>query len=336
MTSYKTPDGPIEDRGVWWADEIGGKDGLTREIDAQQCGILRDIVEQTRQMPPEGIRHVEFEHPRITALMEDVRRELMDGSGAVVLAGLDASTLTLDEFSRIYWGLATYLGNAAPQSPAGDRIGHVKKDDYNPTGRGYLKDIELRPHTDFHEVMGLAAYQRAAEGGNTGLASSLTIHNLLLDEQPSRLKALYEGFFETEPGTSKILPDKAPMYWNVRGVVSCYFHNFLYDSAAAKLGVELPVELVEAQQLVLSIARRPEVRLQFRLEPGEILFWHNFKILHSRGAFRDTPERKRLLLRLWLNVKNGRAMHPSFNARARALDRVHEAGRAAIDYVGAG
>ena len=45
---------------------------------------------------------------------------------------------------------------------------------------------------------------------------------------------------------------------------------------------------------------------------------------------------KRLLLRLWLNVEDGRAMHPSFVERARAMDRLHEAGEPAIHYAKTG
>ncbi len=67
-----------------------------------------------------------------------------------------------------------------------------------------------------------------------------------------------------------------------------------------------------------------------------MLFWHNFVVLHSRTAFHDTPEQKRLLLRLWLNVPDGRDMHPTFNDRARAMDRIHDAGETAIHYTKAG
>jgi hypothetical protein len=60
---------------------------------------------------------------------------------------------------------------------------------------------------------------------------------------------------------------------------------------------------------------REENVLTFMLEPGEMLLWHNFTMLHSRTHFEDDddPAYKRLLLRLWLNVpKNGRPMVPVY------------------------
>ena len=83
-------------------------------------------------------------------------------------------------------------------------------------------------------------------------------------------------------------------------------------------------ELMAALDFVQEVASRPELRVTFTLEPGEILFWHNFTLLHARTAFANSEDRKRLLLRLWLNVPNGRAMHFTFNERARNLDRMNE------------
>ena len=95
----------------------------------------------------------------------------------------------------------------------------------------------------------------------------------------------------------------------------------------------LPERLREALALYDEIALRPQVRADFLLEPGEMMFWHNFTQLHSRTAFDDTPETKRLLLRLWINVENGRPMPAVFNERAHWMDKAHSSGKAAIDYV---
>jgi hypothetical protein len=54
-----------------------------------------------------------------------------------------------------------------------------------------------------------------------------------------------------------------------------------------------------------------------------MLFWHNWTCLHARAAFRDAPGAKRLLLRLWLNVPDGRPVHPEIAERARRMDEDH-------------
>jgi hypothetical protein len=74
---------------------------------------------------------------------------------------------------------------------------------------------------------------------------------------------------------------------------------------------------------------RPDIQANFMLEPGEMLFWHNWTNFHSRTAFEDSPTQRRLLLRLWLNIENGRHVAPEIAERARLIDRDHDERRAA-------
>ncbi len=322
----------IEHPAAWTSAEIGGKEGLVHQMGPEHIDALRELLARSRHLAPADITRAGFDHPLINSLMSAVRREIMAGKGAVILHGLDISRLSLEDYSRIYWGLGTHLGVGAVQNSQRERLCHVRKEEHNPAGRGYLMDIELRSHTDFHEILSLASVRKAAEGGESGMVSSLAIHNVILEEHPEHLETLYEGFFHHTPGTAETPAEKIPVFCNVGGTVSCYFHPLFQDAAAKHMGVEIPAALVEAQKFFSSVAARKDIRADFMLEPGEMLFWHNFTVLHSRTAFKDTPEEKRLLLRLWLHVPNGRTMHPSFTERAYAIDRAHELGEAAIDY----
>lgn len=40
--------------------------------------------------------------------------------------------------------------------------------------------------------------------------------------------------------------------------------------------------------------------VSMKLKPGDMLFWNNLALLHSRKGFTDSPENRRHLLRLWL------------------------------------
>ena len=333
---------PILDRQIdhpsaWTSAEIGGKEGLMHRMGADHVAALRELVEKTRHLAPSDVTRADFDHPLINDMMKGARHEIMHGKAAIILAGLDMSKTSLEDYSRIYWGLGTHLGQGAVQSYRRDKIGHVQKEEHNPTVRGYLMDVELRSHTDFHEILSLASFRKAPEGGMSGAVSSLAIHNVIQRERPELLKALYEGFFHESAGTGAISAEKVPVFCNVDGVVSCYSHGLFQRAAAKQMGVDLPADLVEAQDFFAEVSTRPDVRADFMLEPGEMFFWHNFMVLHSRTQFHDAPEQKRLLLRLWLNVpEGGRAMHPSFNERARAMDRIHEAGEPAIHYAKTG
>jgi hypothetical protein len=323
---------PVEDPSVWTSVALGGKTGLVHPLRGEHIEGLRELVGRTRHLDLERIGRGHFDHPAVNELMTGVRRELMNGRGAAILSAVDLGRFTEEDFKRICWGLGTHLGSAAPQSYRRDRLGLVQKEEDNPTGRGYLMDVELRSHTDFHEVLCLACVRRAASGGESGLASSLAVHNVILERRPELLPPLYEGFYQEWAGEQRVSADKIPIFARVGGQVSCYYHPLALLNAAKELGVPLPAALEEAMQVFRTHADGPQLRVDFMLEPGEIMWWHNFLVLHSRRAFQDSSSQKRLLLRLWLNLPHGRPMHPAFTGRARAMDFEHGNGRPAIDY----
>lgn len=324
---------PIDHPAAWTSAAIGGKEGLMHRLAPEHVEVLHELVAKTGHLPADRITRQDFAHPLIEPLMSAVRDTLMNGRGAVILGGLDARRFSLEDFGRVYWGLGTYLGDGAPQSYRRDRIGYVQKEEDNPTGRGYLMDVELRPHTDFHEILSLASYRRAATGGASGLVSSLAIHNAILESHPEHLRALYEGFYCEWGGGKAVTDEKVPLFCYVDGKVSCYYHLPAFLHGATVKGIAVPDNLRAAVAYFDSQADRADLRANFMLEPGEMVFWHNFTALHSRTAFQNTDQQKRLLLRLWINVANGRPMHPAYSERARLMDLDHEGGRASIDYV---
>ena len=325
-------DSPIEHPSAWTSAGIGGKEGLMHRMGPEHLRALDELLARTRHLEPLAITRADFDHPVVNDLMTAVEDAIMNGHGAVILAGLDMGGRSLEDFSRLYWGLGTHLGEAAIQSPKMDRLGRVEKVEDNPDGRGYQLDIELRSHTDFHEILSLAAFRKAARGGESGAVSSLAIHNVMLEEAPEHLAALYEGFNHGYADPAALTKDKVPIFCNVEGKVSCFYHGLFMLNAARQMGVELPPELKAAMACFGEIAQRPEIRADFMLEPGEMLFWHNFVVLHSREAFTNEGEQKRLLLRLWLHAHEGRPMHPEFAGRARLMDRIHATGATALNY----
>jgi len=322
----------IDHPGAWTSASIGGREGLTVAMTRDHFDALDELLARTADTADDHVTRAQFDHPVINGFMDDIRARIMDGHGAVILSGLDLGRYGYEAFRRIYWGLATHLGNGTVQSYRRDRIGLVQKEEDNPTGRGYLMDTELRSHTDFHELLSLACVRKAEEGGLSGVVSSLAIHNAIFESRPELLTPLYEGFYHESAG-GQVSATKVPVYGCVDGKVSCYYHVPFIVNAARIMGVEVPTDLRTAMTYMNEQAMRPDIRADFMLEPGEMLFWHNFTALHSRTAFTDTPQNKRLLMRLWLNVPNGRPLPPAFHDRARYMDEMHERGEAAIDYV---
>jgi hypothetical protein len=80
------------------------------------------------------------------------------------------------------------------------------------------------------------------------------------------------------------------------------------------------------------VATRPEVAANFVLQPGEMAFWHNFTVLHSRTHFENSATKKRLMLRLWIHADDGPPMPRGFVEKAQQKDALHARGQAGLRY----
>jgi len=324
------PTEPIHDPAAWTAGTLGGKPAITRRLRTEELAALDAVVATTSRLAPQAVTRQDFQHPVIERLAAEVQREINDGRGVVLLAGLDPSRYSPEALERIYWGLGTFLGIAAVQSRTGDRLGRVERDDRGPVQRGYRSSSELTMHCDSYEIVGLQCIRTAAQGGETGIVSGLAIHNEFARTRPDLLPALYQGFpvavAEARTSSRPVTDCAVPVFCFVGGKVSCMYSGSFMNDAAERLGQPLPPLLDEALRLFSEMAERKDLAVRFMLEPGEILLWHNFTILHSRREFEDgaDDDHKRLLLRLWLKSSTPRPTVPQFHERAAAYDRVYK------------
>ena len=310
---------------AWTGADLGGKAPLVREANSAVLEALDDLAIRLRGRPIGTITRQDAEHPAVDALMQAVRSEVMQGRGISVLTGLDPARWDPADYERIYWALGTHLGQGVVQSAFGDYVARVERNPDLPW-RGTTTDMELRPHTDFHEVMSLASISTAPSGGVSGFVSALAVHNEILLTRPDLLPALYDGWFNVSILDRTPSVRKVPIFCCVEGKVSC-FYNRVFFQPPEDAGAPIPPDLIEGMALIDEIVMRPGFRAEFTLEPGEAVFWHNFLVMHARSAFQDAADRRRLLLRLWLNVPDGRPMDPEFRERARVIDADHLAGR---------
>ncbi len=319
---------PIEHPGAWTSAALGGVEAITRRLTADEIAGFDALLAATRHLPPQGVSREQFRHPAIDRLLTELRDEIMNGRGVVRVVGLDPTRYSPEDLERIYFGIGTHLGVAAVQSRNGDLLGRVEQDDTDPVSRGYRSASELVMHTDSYEVVGLLCVRQAARGGQSALVSSLAIHNEILRLRPDLLPSLYEGFHMAIPearlSDKPITDEKIPVYSDVDGTVSCMYAASFMRTAAEQMGMPLPGRLAEALAFFSEQAERDDLALRFMLEPGEMILWHNFTNLHSRTEFENDATHKRLLLRLWLKVPDGRRFAPEFHARGGAYDRVYE------------
>jgi hypothetical protein len=351
---------PIDHPSAWKVSDFRTPADYTIELTASH---LRDIERAMRRIKDAGLslddlRREHFDLPSMGPVIAEIRRHIEDGRGFVVLGRLPFENYAKDEIGMIFWGIGTHLGSGVSQSVLGDRLGHVK--DFSredPLARAYRNKQELSPHTDLADLVGLACLREAMSGGVSRLTSAVTIHNVMLAEYPELLERLYLGYVfhrrgEEQPGALPYTPYRVPIYSQIDGKVSVRYVRSYVEAGETAVGRRMG----EAELAVLDrfeeISKRPELMLEFTLRPGEMYFLNNYTILHARTAFEDFEEenRRRHLLRLWLEVPSMRRVHPhvhlfeggggiaavtgrtpSFDWRPLTSDRVDHGDRAAND-----
>ncbi|QHE88324.1 TauD/TfdA family dioxygenase [Hydrogenophaga sp. BPS33] len=320
-------DQPIEHPAAWTSAALGSQEALVRTLSDAELAAFDALLQETAHLAPQAVTRAQVTQPALVRLAEDVRREIMDGRGVVLLRGVRPERYAAKDMERIYWAIGTHLGVPAVQSRTGDKLGRVEQDPNDPVSRGYRSSGELVMHTDSYEVVGLMCIRKARKGGQSALVSSLAIHNAIRAERPELLPALYEGAVmaipEAQASRHPLTATAIPVFCDVGGVVSCMYAASFMRAAARLKGTSLPPALDEALTFFSQTAERDDLALRFHLEPGEMLIWHNFTQLHSRTHYEDDPAHPRLLLRLWLTAHASRPVVPEFRERARVYDLVY-------------
>jgi hypothetical protein len=180
---------PIVDPAGWTKAELAANDDwIFRLSDADRAEIA-DAVEgvEARGLDIKDIGRDDFALPRLGEGLAAVRDELVNGRGFVLIRGLPVGDLTRRQSAIAYWGLSTHFGRAVSQNGKGHLLGHVKDvgGDYSRGDtRGYLTRAQLGFHVDRCDHVGLLCLQPAMKGGESRIASAVTLHNEILARRP--------------------------------------------------------------------------------------------------------------------------------------------------------
>ena len=269
-----------------------------------------------------------FPLPSFGTTLTGMLDELENGRGFVLIRGIPIDLYDEPTLFRLYWGIAVHLGDMISQNARGDLIGRVEDQgvDINAVNaRGYTTNAALHPHNDSADLVGLLCMRQAKQGGESTIASAMAIYNEILATHPEYLDVLYRGFHydvrgEGVTGASKeVTRNRVPVYSYFDGRLSCRYNIRAIETAAEKMGQPLTDVEQPAVDRIARLTCDPEMRLSFRLQPGDLQILNNHMILHARSNFLDwpEPERRRLLLRLWVNRRKGegRQLAPEFADR---------------------
>src|ERR1700751_643656 len=119
---------PIAHPSAWTVPDFRSPADYSVDLDAAQ---LRDIAAAVRRIKAAGIgldrlQREHFEVPSLRPVVEEIRRQVDDGRGFVLLRRLPTEDYSKDDLGLIFWGIGTHLGRGLSQSVMGDRLGHVK------------------------------------------------------------------------------------------------------------------------------------------------------------------------------------------------------------------
>jgi hypothetical protein len=315
---------PVTARSAWRPADFASPDAYTVTLGDAHLAAFDAALATNRagHRATEDLTAEDFALRGVAADLAAWREEVLHGRGFIVLRGLSGARYSADEQAAIYWGLGAHLGRAVSQSSMGDRIGHVTDvGGQDRRERAYRNSRELTMHTDRCDVIGMLCVTKALRGGVSGYSSAHTIYNEILASRPALLEPLFTGFRyhrrgEELPGEPPITPAPVPVLSEWEGEMSVVFLRAYMEMAAKELGVPLRDDQVAALDYFEEVAARPDVRLEFTLEPGEAIFFNNCTMLHNRTAFEDHPDpaRRRHLLRLWLMLDGRRPLAPAVHA----------------------
>lgn len=277
-----------------------------------------------------------FHLPRFTEKIDRILGELEDGVGFVLVRGLPVHARFSEErAAEIFWAIGQYMGGVVSQNDRGHMLGHVRDlreasvEARDPNRRqGYERGGPLRFHCDQADAVGLLCLRKAISGGESLIVSSAEVHNVIRDERPDLLDVLYRTFYadrKNEHGPDEAPYFLTPVFSYLDGKLSAKVKGFIKDAQRLPEVPRLTDEESEALDFLDSVALRPELSLSMTLEEGDMQFLNNWSVIHSRTDYvdHDDLDLRRHLLRLWINVKNGRPLVPDLEAQRRGVAPVN-------------
>ncbi|WP_420549915.1 TauD/TfdA family dioxygenase [Curvivirga sp.] len=152
--------------------------------------------------------------------------------------------------------------------------------------------VELKAHTDLPNlesppgIQFLHCLQFEATGGESILVDGFAVADQLRKENPKA----YDDLTRI-PVNYRFVDKEWDLRWNSPAIRLDYngemeeirYHNAL--TATREAGFDDMTAIYEGLRAYTEVLRRPEFELKFKLEPGEVMVFHNRRVLHGRGEF---------------------------------------------------
>ena len=315
------PGHAIPERLLWRGDSLPDSTGrlaLPAEVERELEHIVSSLDRDP--LPLLVLRPDDFALDAARAFMSKVRRSLDDGPGFAIVDHLPVERWSESGARAVWWLLASLVARPVAQKWDGTSIYDVR-DLGRPPGNGVRPDVtnvEQNFHTDNSynlvppHYVGLLCLRTAMEGGVSGIVSFGAAHEEMRRRHPDLLPRLYQPFYfdrQREHASGDVMTTHHPMFERRDGRLVARLSRFQVKNGYKLAGEELDPAGTAAMEAFEAILNEPGVAARFQFQPGQIQLIDNRALGHKRSAFRDwpEPERKRLLVRLWLRDSGSRA-----------------------------
>lgn len=311
---------PVGGKAAWHGPDIARSDDWVYHITPGERAELLDALAHFLKSRVDDLHatQADFPLPNFGPKLQKLEREADGGRGILLMRGLPLGELSEPHIHRLYWGISLYLGVVMPQSGKAELIGDIRNRGLPGEQRGYTGGHAQKFHTDACDIVLLMCRMRAKEGGVSRLASTVAIHDYMVETRPDLAEALY-----TPTATAWVTPDPVsgqtwftvPFFgFRQEGDKEHFACRFSYNrTLKANTFPDTPkltAKQIEAIEYAFETGNRPQFYLDMTFEPGDLQFVVNHQIIHGRTEIFDWPEleRKRHVIRMWLATPTGRPL----------------------------
>ncbi len=276
-----------------------------RLSEAQQDEV-RAAARLAAGMPLAELTPESFPLPAAGAMLRRLAREVTGGAGFALLRGVPVD----DDPDLICAGIGSYAGRIVPQGAEHVPVQHVRDQKADPkaaTTLSYQHSGALGYHADPADIVALLCIRPAKSGGVSSIVRSAAVHDELARTRPDLTRVLYQPWWrDMRTGDGPDSFRQSPVYTrDQRGRLSVSYGPDYIRSAqrGAQVPPLSPAQL-EAMAVLDQMNSDPRFSVAMDLRPGDMQFLNNHVVLHNRTAYEDhpEPERRRDLIRLWLDV----------------------------------
>ncbi len=329
------PRGPVASPAAWRAPEVEKSGDYRMRLSDKEIAEIETTIARARSggTPMRELSREDFVWDALRLRIFEWRREIAAGRGFVVVSGLPVQRWEPWQCEYFFWGLGLHLGTPGAQNPQGDLLGHVR-DERDEVASVTLRQYRTRQHIPFHcdaaDVVGLLCLRGAKAGGESWIASSVSVFNALWAAEPEKCRRLFAPFFlDTKAeGGLRAFPITPCAYAD--GVLRTFYHSDYFRTASRH--PEVPA-LTDFERSVLdaydALATSPEYCLKMQFAPGDIQLLSNHSIVHARDAYEDFEDlaERRHLLRLWLSLPRKRTLSERVSTERSRLGLLLDLGR---------